>query len=66
MRHHVLLRFVHLGISLAIVLEDRVPACTSQSKPLRNGHAPKAKVPKLVGPRAATIVPFARFSGDSS
>ena len=31
MRQRILFRFVHLGIRLAVVLEDRIPACTRQS-----------------------------------
>lgn len=67
MRHHVLLRLVHLSICLAVILEDRIPACTSQSKPVRNRfESTSVDIPKLVGPRAGTIFPFARVSGDSS
>lgn len=66
MRQRILLRFVHLGISLAVVLEDRIPACTGQSKPVRHKSAGKADIPKFVGPRAGTTFPFVRFSGASS
>lgn len=65
MRHHVLLRLVHLRIRLAVVFEDRIPACTGQSKPVRNRcESTSADIPKLVGPRAGTILPFAHVSGD--
>ena len=38
MRQGILLCFVHLGIRLAVVLEDRIPACNIQSQLVKNGH----------------------------
>ena len=51
----ILLLFVHLCEGLALVLEDRIPAFT---RSLVWWLAPDNRnVPKLVGPRAGTILP---------
>ena len=43
MRQRILLRFVHLGIRLAVELEYRIPACTSQSMPVKDGMQERMK-----------------------
>lgn len=55
----VLFGFVHLGIGLAFILEDGIPACIGSSVNilLFNGRKENADAPKLVGPRAGTILP---------
>lgn len=39
MRQRILLHFVHLGIGLAVKLENRIPTCTGQSMSVKDGHA---------------------------
>lgn len=56
MRNLVLLRFGHLSICLAVVLEARIPACTCQSGiPMGMNML---HLPKSVGPRHSTILPY--------